>query len=101
MLLSMAEGYYLMSLNKKPDLMDFHVLTILQITMGSDELLTPQDVRQILQTRYKIPMKLEDVAKIMESLAESKYLVRYFPSGFLSTLETSYYLGPRLHKPEG
>lgn len=59
MLLSMAEGYYLMSLNKKPDLMDFRVLIILQITMESDELLTPQDVRQILQTKHKIPMKLE------------------------------------------
>ena len=97
----MAEGYYLMSLSKKPDLMDFRVLIILQITMESDELLTPQDVRRILQTKHKTPMKLEAVVKIMESLADAKYLVRYSPSGFLSSLETSYYLGPRLHKLEG
>ena len=87
-----------MSLKEKPNLMDYHVLVIIQIALEYDELLTPQDVRQILQINYGIFMRLEEVAKIMESLAEADYLIRYFPSGFLSSHETSYYLGPRLPK---
>ena len=89
-----------MSLERKPDLMDYRVLAILQITIESNELLTSQDVHYILETRHRIKLELEEVEEILESLAKARYLVKYSPIGLPAFLET-WYIGPKLPKQKG